>query len=93
MPLVGWGGVAGWMKCKIRLGLGLSGARPKAEFGHLELEHGLNLSFEEFPGWWWGGRLGKARAWAELGNKELLRHFCCIIFMENNDSLLVPNRL
>ena len=55
----GWGGVLGWMKCKIRLisvryglgwALGLAELDNTAELGHMGLELGLNLSFEDFPG-------------------------------------------
>ena len=44
---------------------GLAQLGNTAEFGHLGLELGLNLSFEDFPGW--GGGVGWG--WGKAGNK------------------------
>ena len=54
---MGWGGLAGWMKYKIRLssasignGWGLAELGNKAELGQLELVLGLILSLENLSG-------------------------------------------
>ena len=40
---------------------GLAQLGTTAEFGHLGLELGLNLSFEDSPGWGGGVGVGKSR--------------------------------
>ena len=47
---------------------GLAQLGNTAEFGHLGLELGLNLSFEDFPGWG-GGVVGWGGGGEKLGIK------------------------
>ena len=49
------------------LGLGLAELGNKAELDQLGLDFLLNLSIEDFPGWWWGKAGNKAKAQLQLG--------------------------
>ena len=46
-------------------GLGLAELGNKAEVDQLGLEFWLNLSLEDFPGWWWGGVVGGGKSWEQ----------------------------
>ena len=50
-------------------GLGLAELGNKAEVDQLGLEFWLNLSLEDFPGWWWGGVVV---GWGGCGGGEKL---------------------